>query len=193
MLLIDLFLLRDTPFRHAIDSPRSPWVVSACLLGIGILLGAAMTVYAIHSGEIGGIPLDPSITADPLMLFLFQSVAGTMIVVLVHIGITLFAWLAAKGIGGPGYMVGLYRMTAYALPLGVPAIPAIARTVSFAEPPTGPLPFDSVALPLSVMGAVLFLAGMFHVFRLSQGKGPRLTILAVALFALFTFVAVFFA
>ncbi len=193
MLIIDLFLLRDAPYRHAVESPAAPWVVSACLTGVGTVLGAMLTVYAVASGQIRGVELDPALLERPHILFLLEVVAGLAIVLLLHIGITLFTWLAAKGIGGPGYLVALYRMTGYALPLGIPAVPAIAKSVAFIEPPTQALPLDSLSAPLAAAGALLFLAGLFHILRLSQGKSLRLTALGVVIFAVLTAAAIYLA
>jgi len=184
MLLIDLFLLRDTPFRHAAESPRAPLWVSVSLLAVGALFGLVKgLLQRAAGGEISGV----AVADIPASALLGGNVlAGIAILVLVHIGICFFSWLAAKGVGGPGFLIGLYRMTAYALPLGIPALPLVAARADASRllPGNGvELPLGFLYVPLAAVGAALFLVGMHHIFRLSQGKGPVATGLAVLLFA----------
>ncbi len=183
MLLLDLFLLKDTPFRHAIESPRAPWYAAAFVVATGTAYGCFLGLFQ----RAAGVELQGIAVADiPLWLLLLGNIlSGVIIAAIVHVGLVLFAWVAAKGIGGPGYMVALYRTIAYALPLAWPALPIIAARSAFAEAPDTPIPMERSLDVLAIVAAALFLAGLFHIFNLSQGKGPRMTALGVGIFALF--------
>lgn len=185
MLLLDLFLLRPSPYRHAGEHPRATLWVSIFLVATGFLYGVLLSVFQKEAGgAMQGVPV-----ADiPISILLIGNIlSGIVITIAVHVGITLVAWLAAKGIGGPGLLVGIYRCTAYLLPLGWLVLPAVAYREAAKVGQDAPIVLSSVFLPLAVLGLAMFLAGLFHVFQYTQGKGPTRSALAVGIFAVFSF------
>jgi len=125
----------------------------------------------------------------PISILLIGNVlSGIVITIAVHVGITLVAWLAAKGIGGPGLLVGVYRCTAYLLPLGWLVIPAVAYREATKLGQDVSILFAGAFLPMAAIGLTMFLVGLFHVFQYTQGKGATRSAVAVGLFALFSFV-----
>lgn len=188
MLLLDLYLLRPAPFRHAWENPRSPYVVSGFLIATGILYGLLLAAFNLSIGEIKGVSLEGLSGEARSWFFVYSIAGGLMTVVAVHLGITIVTWLMAKAIGGPGLLIGLYRATAYLLPLGWPALPQLARSVvASTADPMPPLPLEWAFLPLAVLGLALFFAGLFQIFALTQGKGPVRSGAAVLFFAVFSF------
>jgi uncharacterized membrane protein (DUF485 family) len=185
MPLIDLFLLRPEAFRHACESQRAPLWISAFLFLVGIVYGVLVAfLQRTLGGELQGVPT----AAIPLwILALGNILMGVIIAVLVHLGITLVAWLMAKAVGGPGYLVLLYRVTGYLLPLTLPALPALAfntASTTIQNPVATTMPW--LYLPLAAFGVALFLAGLYQALRVTQDLTPTRTAVAVALFAAFT-------
>jgi hypothetical protein len=133
-------------------------------------------------GDLQGVPIDE---IPGWILFGGNVLSGLVITVAVHIGITLVAWLMARAVGGPGLLVGLYRTTAYLLPLGALAVPQIALTVAAAGREVPPLPLEWAYVPLAAIGLALVFAGLYQIYLLTQDKGTKRSALAVALFALF--------
>ena len=184
MILVDLFLLRPTPYRHACESPRAAWLVAAFLVATGVTYGVLVAAFQrAMGGEIQGILVQDIPTS---ILIGGTVVSGLLVVVAVHAGITLVTWLMAKAIGGPGLVIGLYRSTAYLLPFGMLALPQVAVNAAAAGRSVPPLPLDWAYVPLAAVGLALFLAGLFHVYVLTQGRGPKRAGIAVVLFALFS-------
>jgi hypothetical protein len=183
MLILDLFLLRAQPYRHACESPRASLWVTAFVVGTGILYGTLVALFQrTIGGDVGGVPVEQ---IPDWILYGGNVISGLVITVAVHFGITLAAWLMAKAIGGPGLLVGLYRTTAYLLPLGALAVPQIALTVAAAGRELPPLPLDWAYLPLAALGLALLFAGLYQIYLLTQEKGPVRSAVAVVLFALF--------
>ncbi len=185
MPILDLFLLRPEAFRHACENQRAPLWISAFLFLVGIVYGTLVALLQrALGGELQGVPT----AAIPLwVLALGNILMGIIIAVLVHLGITLVAWLMAKAVGGPGYLVLLYRVTGYLLPLSLPALPALAfntASTTIQNPVTMAMPL--LYLPLAGFGAALFLAGLYQALRVTQDLKPSRAALAVALFAVFT-------
>ena len=183
MLLVDLFLLKPSPYLHACESPRATRYATLFLIATGVLYGALMAAsQRVAGGEIQGIAVD---TIPGWVLYGGNIASGVAIAICVHVGITVIAWLMARAIGGPGLLIGLYRTTAYLLPLGWPALPRVVASVVGAK--ADALPWAPALLPLAVLGLAMFLVGLFHVYVLTQGKGAARAALGVALFALFSF------
>lgn len=184
MPLIDLFLFRPEAFRHACENQRAPLWISAFLFLVGIVYGTLVALLQrALGGELQGVP---TATIPLWILALGNILMGIIIAVLVHLGITLVAWLMAKAVGGPGYLVLLYRVTGYLLPLSLPALPALAfntASTTIQNPVTMAMPL--LYLPLAGFGAALFLAGLYQALRVTQGLKPSRATLAVALFAAF--------
>ncbi|MBK8906645.1 MAG: hypothetical protein IPM60_01660 [Rhodospirillales bacterium] len=188
MLLLDLYLLRPTPFRHAWENPRSPYLVSGFLIATGVIYGLLLALFNLSIGEIKGVSLEGLSGASRTWFFVYSVAVGLMTVVAVHLGITIVTWLMARAIGGPGLLVGLYRVTAYLLPLGWPALPQLARTVVASTAESVPsLPLQWAYLPLAALGLALFFAGLFQIFVLTQGKGPVRSAAGVLFFVVFSF------
>lgn len=184
MLLVDLYRLRPTPYVHACTSPRAPWVVSALVLLTGIIYGALMAVFQLEAGgEMAGIP----VAEVPFWVLAAGSAAGGIIIaVAAHVGIAIIAWLMAKAVGGPGYLVAMYRATAYLLPFAWLALPWVTRENVLQMQPGADLGSGAVLLVLALLGFVLFLAGLFQIYVLTQERGPARAGIAVALFAVFS-------
>lgn len=188
MLLLDLFFLRPSPYRHAGEHPRATLLVSIFLVTTGLLYGLLLSVF---QREAGGAMQGVPVTEIPISILLIGNIlSGIVITIAVHVGITLVAWLAAKGIGGPGLLVGLYRCTAYLFPLGWLVLPAVSYREAAKVGQDASLSLASVFLPLAVLGLAMFLAGLFHVFQYTQGKGPARSALAVGMFAVFSFAGI---
>ena len=185
MPLIDLFLLRPEAFRHACENQRAPLWISAFLFLVGIVYGVLVAfLQRTLGGELQGVPT----AAIPLwVLALGNILIGVIIAVLVHLGITLVAWLMAKAVGGPGYLTLLYRTSGYLLPLTLPTLPALAfntASTTIQTPNATTMPW--LYLPLAAFGVALFLAGLYQALRVTQDLTPARTAVAVALFAAFT-------
>ncbi len=185
MPLLDLLLLRPQAFYHACEQRRAPMWISAFLLLFGVVYGSwvGLLQYSL-GGELQGI----TIASIPLwVLVVGNIIIGILIAILVHLGVTLVAWLMAKAVGGPGYMGALYRTSGYLLPLTLSALPALAfntavTTIESVVPPTLPLLY----LLLAIVGVAWFLGGLYQSLRVTQELTPRRTLFAVLLFAAFT-------
>lgn len=189
MLLVDLFLLKPTPYRHACENPHAAWYATAFLAATGMVYGVLVASFQrALGGEIQGV----AVASIPgWVLFGGNIAAGIVITVFVHAGMTVVAWMMARAIGGPGLLIGIYRTTAYLLPLGWPALPKIAASVvdgtAVAGATAGGLEVAPLLMPLAVLGLAQVLVGLFHIYVLTQGKGTARAAFAVALFALFSF------
>ena len=185
MPLSELFLLRPGAFRHACENQQAPFWISAFLFLVGIVYGVLVAfLQRALGGELQGVP---TATIPLWVLALGNSVMGVLITVLVHLGVTLVAWLMAKAVGGPGYLPLLYRTSGYLLPLTLPALPALAfntATTTIQNPGATAMPL--LYLPLAGLGAALFLAGLYRALRVTQDLTPARTAFAVALFAAFS-------
>ncbi len=185
MVLADLFLLRDEPYRHACESPRAPLWISGILIATGCLYGALVATFQrAVGGEIQGFPLSD---VPNWILYAGNMIPGMLIAVVVHAGITIVVWLMVKGASGRGQAVFLYRATAYLLPLGVPALPLIAATTVAGASDGVPLPLEVAYAPLAGLGLCLFVIGLFKAIRVVEGLSLVRSALAVALFSLFSF------
>lgn len=185
MLVFDLFLLRDAPYRHACESPRAPYWITAFIVVVGCLFGTLVAVFQrTVGGEIQGIAI-----ADipGWILFIGNIVPGMVIMVVVHAGVTIVAWLMVKGVSGRGQLVFLYRATAYLLPLGLPALPYMAATTVPDAADRVSLPFEAAYVPLAGLGLCLFVLGLFQAIRVVEGLGLWRAALTVAVFTLFSF------
>jgi hypothetical protein len=184
MLLLDIFLLRPAPYRHACENPRAGLCIGAFLVVTGTLYGLLVAAFQ----RAGGVPIQ-GVAVDDIpawALFGGNVLSGIVVTIMVHVGITFLAWLMARAIGGPGILAAIYRATAYLLPLTWPALPQVARATALAGQEPVPLPFDSLYLPLAVAGLSLFLIGLTNVYAVTQGKGVARAAFGAALFALFT-------
>ena len=184
MVLLDLYLLRDEPYRHACESPRAPYWITGFIVAVGCLFGALIAVFQRQmGGEIQGIALSD---IPDWILFIGNIVPGMLIVLVVHAGITIVTWLMVKGVGGQGLLVFLYRATAYLLPLGVPALPFIASTTVRDAAGGAALPYEAAYVPLAGLGLCLFVIGLFQAVRVVEGLSLWRSALAAALFTLFS-------
>ncbi len=185
MIVVDLFLLKPGPYRHACESLRAGFWVMGFLAVTGVLHGLLVALFQLM---IGGSLQDIPVAEIPRwVLFAGNILSGLLTVTAVHAGITLVAWLMARATGGPGLLVGLYRATAYLLPLAWPALPQVALSVAAPAGQRPALPFDFAYLPLAVLAAGLFFIGLFQIYMVTQGRGPARSTASVALFALFSF------
>jgi hypothetical protein len=190
---IQFILPDEDTFRHALESPRAPWLVTGFILGVGMLYGALVAAFQrVMGGTLSGIPVSEF---PGYILYGGNMVSGVLITLAAHAGITLIVWLMARGVGGPGHLGVLYRCTAYLLPLSVPALPYIAA-IGLAAPEVAPgpegapgppaaLPLQAVYLPLAGLGVAMVLSGLFSLYRTVQGLSPARAGVATALFALF--------
>lgn len=183
MLIIDLYLLRASPYRHACHNPAARYWITGFLIGIGTIYGLFVAVFQRGlGGELQGIPVE---SIPPAILYGGNVLTGVMVAVMVHIGLTLVAWLGAKGAGGPGGLGNLYKSTAYLLALGVPALPQIALTTANAGWSIPVPALQTFTVPLALLGVALFLFGLYQVMMLTQGIGPRRAGLAVLICVVF--------
>ncbi|MCP5158009.1 MAG: hypothetical protein H6975_01130 [Gammaproteobacteria bacterium] len=183
--ILDIFLLRPQAVLHACENRRAPLWISAFIILIGAIYGVLVALLQrSFGGELQGIPV---IDIPFWVLTLGNILPGILITIMIHIGIMLVAWLMAKALGGPGELGLLYRAGGYLLPLGLPALPAVAFTVATTTTTAhavGSTPILYQAL--AVCGALLFLAGLYQVFRVTQNLPSVRARFAVALFAAFS-------
>lgn len=183
MLIRDLFLLRPTPYVHACESPRATLWVSGFLILTGVLYGSLVALFQrATGGDIQGVPLDQIPNS---ILYGGNIVSGLLIVLISHLGVTLVAWLMARGVGGPGGLIGLYRTTAYLLPLFYPALPKVALTTVTLGRDLPPIPYDTTYTVMAGVSVLMVLAGHFQAIRVTQDVTPGRAAASVALFALF--------
>lgn len=180
-LLIDLFLLRDTPYRHACEDPAAPRYAVMFLALTGATYGSFVALSQRSLGiDLHGIAID---RIPDWVLFTGNIVAGMVIAVVAHAGFSLVVWLMAKAVGGPGVIALIYRVTAYVLPLGLIALPRVGFATARPEGVTvaAPLMYDILA----VAGVALALAGLYLALRVCQQTSPVRTAIAVLLSAIF--------
>jgi|APTNR8051073442_1049403.scaffolds.fasta_scaffold02087_5 hypothetical protein len=180
-LLIDLFLLRDTPYRHACEDPAAPRRVILFIALAGIVYGCFVALSQRALGvELHGIAME---RIPDWVLFTGNIISGLVIAVVAHAGFSIVVWLMAKAVGGPGLFAIVYRVTAYVMPLGLLALPRLGFATALPEGQMQPAPlaYDILA----VIGVVLTLIGLYKAMRVCQGTSPLRTAIAVALAAVF--------
>ena len=184
MRVLDLLLPGAAAFRHALESPRAGWWIGLILLAVGMLYGCWVAAFQLAlGGDLQGIPVGQI----PLwLLFAGNILAGVMIAIIGHLGIALIAWLMARAVGAPAYLIVLYRTTAYLLPAAALAAPFLALTGGAVTAPGAEPPRLWIYALLAVLGASLFLAGLFVLYRTVQDLSPVRAALATTLFALFS-------
>lgn len=189
MLLVDLFLLRETPYRHAAESPRAPLWMAAFVLGTGTLYGGLVAWFQ----KLLGAPLQGVPVADiPWKVLLGGNViSGVLAALVFHGGATLIVWLMTRAVGGPGRLGLLYRATAYLLVLGAPALPRLALESAAAGAPGAEIPFAAWVSALAWIAPALLLPGLYRLVRATQGIAPGRSALAVFLAAFFVFAVAF--
>lgn len=167
MLFADLFLLRDTPYRYAIASSKSPIWMPLLLLGMGSLYGLLVAFFQKSAGvEIHGIAAEQ---ISNTILFGGNIVSGIFVALFFHGGVTMLVWLMAKGVGGPGHLAALYRTSAFLLPLALPALPYLASRSALPEgDPSSLLPYSWLYTPLAVYALISIAVGLFQMFRVTQ-------------------------
>ena len=186
MRLIQFIFPDVSTFRHAIEDPRAPWLVTAFLLGLGLLYGVLVAAFQRAStGELAGIPVSAFSSA---ILYGGNIVAGILITLAAHVGITFVAWLMARAVGGPGNLPALYRTTAYLLPLCGPALPYLASHSAAGSVGTAisGLPLQILYLPGAGLATALLLAGIYTLFREVQGVSQSRAAMATLGFLMFT-------
>ena len=166
MLLADLFLFRDTPYRYARDNSRSPLLMPFLLIGIGVIYGFMVAIFQ----RLGGIELQGVAVEQISDKFLFGGniISGIFVALIFHGGVTLIVWLMAKGVGGPGNLGMLYRTTAYLLPQALLALPFLASRSALPEGGFDALPWSWLYTPLAAYAFVSLAVGLFHIFRVTQ-------------------------
>lgn len=183
MLIRDLYLLRPTPYFHACENPRAPLWVSGFLIATGILYGSLVALFQrAIGGDLQGIPVEQIPDA---ILYGGNIASGLLIVLISHLGVTLVAWLMARGVGGPGGLLGLYRTTAYLLPLFFPALPKVALTTVTIGRDLPPIPYDTTYTLMAGVAVVMVLFGHFQAIRVTQDVSSGRAAASVGLFALF--------
>jgi len=183
MLIRDLFLLRPTPYFHACENRWASLWVSGFLILTGVLYGSLVALFQrAIGGEIQSIPIGDIPNS---ILFGGNIASGLLIVFISHLGVTLVAWLMARGVGGPGGLIGLYRTTAYLLPLFFPALPKVALTTVTIGRDFPPIPYDTTYTIMAVAGVAMVLVGYYQAIRVTQDISPGRAAASVSLFALF--------
>ncbi|MEA3334182.1 MAG: hypothetical protein U9Q58_11400 [Pseudomonadota bacterium] len=185
MLLTDLFLLRDTPYRFAGESSRSPMWMPFMLISMGSLYGLLVAFFQkTVGGEIHGYAVEQ---ISNTILVGGNIVAGVLIALFFHGGTTLLVWLMARGVGGQGYLALLYRTSAFLLPLTFPALPYLAAKSVLPEGDPGSiLPYSRLYAPLAVYSLVSLTVGLFQMFRVTQKVSPLRCAIAVFLLLFFS-------
>jgi hypothetical protein len=183
MLILDLYLLRSWPYRHACESPTAGYWIAGFIIATGTLYGLLVAILQrAIGGELQGIPVDQ---IPDLVLFGGNVLAGILITIMVHMGVVLVAWLGARGAGGPGWFGLLYRSTAYLLPLLLGALPHAALIAAIAGRDVSPPPIQPLTLPLAVISVAMFLFGLYQIMRMTQGFAEGRAAGAVGIFTVF--------
>jgi hypothetical protein len=180
----NLLLPGATVFRHALENPRAGLWISLILLTVGALYGCWVAAFQLMlGGDLQGI----AVAEIPIwLLFAGNVLAGVMITIIGHIGIALIAWLMARAVGASAYLIVLYRTTAYLLPVAALAAPFLALTGGAVVVPEADPPRLWIYALLALLGAGLFISGLFVLFRTTQDLSPARAALATALFVVFS-------
>ena len=173
-------------FQHALENPRASWLVTAFLIGVGALYGLLVAAFQQATG--GDFIPGLSVAEIPThILFGGNVIAGILIVMAGHVGVTFVTWLMARAVGGPGHLTALYRTTAYLLPLFVPALPYVASrdALDSLSAQTAAFPLQALYLPLAGLSAALILSGLYALYRHVQEVSPVRAGIATAGFTIF--------
>lgn len=155
------------------------------MIGTGAIYGLLLALFQrMLGGEIQGIPVDRFPNA---ILFAGNLVAGVLVILVFHGGVTLTVWLMARAVGGPGRLANLYRATSYLAPLGIPALPQLALGSTAAGKDVSVLPLQGAYSFLALAGVILVLAGLYQLVQVTQGTSPARSATAVLLVALFSY------
>jgi len=184
MLLLDLLLARPAAYRHADQSPRAALWMAGFLLTVGALYGVLVARFQLAlGGSLQGVPV---VEIPGAVLYGGNVIAGVLVALVFHGGVTLVLWLMTRAVGGPGRLGLLYRATAYLLPLAVPALPLLAADSAVrAGGAAAALPLISWYPTLAGCSVAWLLLGLVQVLRTTQGTGLARSLAAVALFTLF--------
>ena len=185
MLLFDLFLLRDTPYRYACENPKSPRWMPFLFVGVGSFYGFLVALFQKSVGiELHGIAVDQ---IPNLILFGGNVISGIFVALFFHGGVTLLVWFVAKGVGGPGRLAVLYRAMAFLLPLTLPALPYLAaRSALAGGAPSLLLPYNWCYTLLAAYAFIVLIIGLFKMFRVTQEIAVWRCSFAVFLLILFS-------
>lgn len=183
MLLGDILSLRPSAYEHACLSPQAPLFVSLFILSTGIVYGALVALFQrLGGGTLQGIPVaDISDT----ILFGANIASGIMIATIAHVGFVIISWMMARAVGGPGGLIGIYRATAYLLPVAVPTLPWLAFTGPASLERVNAIPFAETFGPLALAGLALMMIGLFQLYLVTQEVTPLRAGLGTVLTALF--------
>ncbi len=185
MLLIDLYLLRPSPYRHACEHPLSYLWASGCLLATGSLYGFLVALFQRRiGGDIQGFSLDQF---SNTILLAGNLLSGLLVVLVFHGGVTLIVWLMARAVGGSGRLGDLYRATAYLLSLSAPALPQLALGSATQGRDVSLLPWVELYPILAWIGLLLMLLGLYQLLRVTQGLVPTRAGAAVVITTLFCY------
>ena len=183
MLILDIYLLRVRPFRHACESPAAGYWITGFIVATGTIYGLLVAVFQrAIGGDLQGFPVEQ---IPGVVLFGGNMLAGIFITIMVHMGVVLVAWLAARGVGGPGWFGLLYKATAYLLPLLIGALPQAALIAAIAGRDVPPPPIQAMTVPLAVVSVAMFLFGLYQIMRLTQGVPAGRAAGAVGIFTMF--------
>jgi hypothetical protein len=183
MLILDLFRLRAWPYRHACESPTAGYWITGFIVATGTIYGLLVALFQrAIGGDLQGFPVAQ---IPNFVLFGGNVLAGIFITIMVHMGIVLVAWLAARGVGGPGWFGLLYKATAYLLPLCLGALPQAALIAAIAGRDVPPPALQPLTLPLAAVSVAMFLFGLYQIIRLTQGFAERRAVGAVGIFTMF--------
>jgi hypothetical protein len=80
--------------------------------------------------------------------------------------------MMARGVGGPGGLIGLYRSTAYLFPVAIPTLPWLALTGAASVDQARAIPFSETFGPLALAGLALMMIGLFQIFLVTQEVTP---------------------
>ncbi len=170
MLLGDIVSLRPSAYEHACLSPRAPFFITCFLLVTGVAYGALVALFQhLGGGSLQGVPVAE---IDNTILFGVNIAAGIMITVIAHVALVIIAWMMARGIGGPGGLVGIYRSTAYLLPVAIPTLPWLALSGAASLDQAHPIPFAESFGPLAIAGLALLMLGLFQIYLVTQQVTP---------------------
>ena len=183
MLILDLYRLRAWPYRHACESPTAGYWITGFIVATGTIYGLLVATFQrAIGGDLQGFPVDH---ISELILFGGNVLAGILITIMVHMGVVLVAWLAARGVGGPGWFGLLYKATAYLLPLLLGALPQAALTAAISGRDVPPPAIQPLTLPLAVVSVAMALFGLYQIMRLTQGLPTGRAAGAVGIFTVF--------
>ncbi|NJO55446.1 MAG: hypothetical protein HC834_02795 [Rhodospirillales bacterium] len=148
-----------------------------------MVYGALVALFQrLGGGVLQGVPIADIGNA---ILYGVNIAAGVMITVIAHVALVIISWMMARAVGGPGGLIGIYRSTAYLLPIAIPTLPWLALNGAGSLQQAQAIPFAQVFGPLAFAGLSLVMIGLFQIFLVVQQVSPLRAAIGTVLTSVF--------